>query len=326
MDNQFNDFVGKIVLNSVSGSQLYGTDTPESDRDYRGIFIPTSDYMFGLLKMPEESEFGSIVDKDSSNKNTKYSVDAKYFEIRKFINLAAKCNPNLIEMVFVNDASIIECSEEFDVIRVMYDKFLSRESIYKRFGEYAKSQRYKMVVKLEHYNLYKEFESEYNSLVTKDSNYKNELISILVERKLISNLSIEKDCIKFADTHFTKSHTLYKCYKQVKERLDKISNREELVLKYGYDTKFASHYIRLLLEGIELLNTGKLEFPLEYAYIIKGIKLGQKSLDDVLFFGESLENNLRAAYEKSKVREYSDFEFLNNMTIKMLKNYYLKSY
>ena len=30
-----------FIIKSVFGSHLYGTDTPESDRDYKGIFIPS---------------------------------------------------------------------------------------------------------------------------------------------------------------------------------------------------------------------------------------------------------------------------------------------
>ncbi len=316
--------IDKIILKNISGSQLYGTNTPNSDQDYNGIFIPAEQYIFGLLRLTEESEDGTVIKKDKNNKNTKESVDIKLFEIRKFINLAIKCNPNILEMLFLNDESIIESSQEYETIRKNYDKFLSKELIYKKFGEYAKTQRYKMMIKLEHYKLYKEFESEYNALVKQDENYKDELISLLIERKLINNLKIKKDSIEFADTHFIKSHTLYKCYKQVRERLSKVTNREELILKYGYDTKFASHYIRLLLEGIELLETGRLEFPLKYADEIKKIKSGEYMLNEILKEGENIERKLNTSYENSKISNRADFDFLNNMMIKILKNYYNK--
>jgi predicted nucleotidyltransferase len=319
-----NNLINKIILKNISGSQLYGTNTPDSDQDYNGIFMPAEQYIFGLLRLTEESEDGTVIKKDENNKNTKDSVDIKLFEIRKFINLALKCNPNILEMLFINDKNIIKSSQEYKTIKKNYNKFLSKKSIYKRFGEYAKTQRHKMVIKLEHYNLYKEFENEYNTLIKENENYKDELISLLIERKLINNLKIKKDNIEFADTHFTKSHTLYKCYKQIKEKLNKITNRKELISKYGYDTKFASHYIRLLLEGIELLETGKLEFPLKYADKIKQIKSGGYSLNEILKEGENIEKKLNTSYENSKVRDHADFDFLNNMTIKILKNHYCK--
>ncbi len=319
------DLIEKIILNSTSGSQLYGTTTPDSDVDYRGIFLPSKKYLYGLSRLIEESEKGTIIDKDKNNKNTKHAIDVKYFELKKFINLASKCNPNILEMVFLNNENIIECTEEYEIIRNNSDKFLSKIFIYERFREYAKAQRYKMIIKLDNYNLYKKFVNRYNELISENESYKNELISILIERKLIDNMNIQSSNIEFADTHFLRSHTLYSCYKQINERLSKVSNREELVLKYGYDTKFASHYIRLLLEGIELLETGKLEFPLKHANVIKKIKLGNYTLDEILTIGENIENEFKLTFEKSKINDYSDFDFLNEMTIKMFEDNYVNN-
>ena len=318
------DLIEKIILNSTSGSQLYGTTTPDSDVDYRGIFLPSKKYLYGLSRLIEESEKGTIIDKDKNNKNTKHAIDVKYFELKKFINLASKCNPNILEMVFLNNESIIESSEEYETIRNNSDKFLSKIFIYERFREYAKAQRYKMIIKLDNYKLYKKFVNRYNELILENESYKNELISILIERKLIDDMNIQSSNIEFADTHFLRSHSLYACYKQINERLSKVSNREELVLKYGYDTKFASHYIRLLFEGIELLETGKLEFPLKDANTIVEIKLGNYSLNEILEMGENMENEFRISFERSKVNDYSDFDFLNNMTIKMFEDNYTK--
>ena len=38
-------------------------------------------------------------------------------------------------------------------------------------------------------------------------------------------------------------------------------NRPELVAKYGYDTKFAMHALRLGYEGIEMMTHGRLTLP-----------------------------------------------------------------
>jgi len=33
----------KCIVEMVFGSHLYGTDTPESDKDYKGVFMPARD-------------------------------------------------------------------------------------------------------------------------------------------------------------------------------------------------------------------------------------------------------------------------------------------
>jgi hypothetical protein len=39
------------------------------------------------------------------------------------------------------------------------------------------------------------------------------------------------------------------------------TNRPELVAVHGYDTKYAMHALRLGLQGVELLSSGKITFP-----------------------------------------------------------------
>lgn len=42
----------------------------------------------------------------------------------------------------------------------------------------------------------------------------------------------------------------------------RVPNRPELIERYGYDTKFASHALRLGRQGVELMTTGHLTLPL----------------------------------------------------------------
>ena len=47
------------ILEIRSGSHLYGTNTPESDEDFVGIFMPPKEYVYGL-KSVEEVDLGVI--------------------------------------------------------------------------------------------------------------------------------------------------------------------------------------------------------------------------------------------------------------------------
>ncbi|HET9970879.1 MAG TPA: nucleotidyltransferase domain-containing protein [Streptosporangiaceae bacterium] len=62
------------------------------------------------------------------------------------------------------------------------------------------------------------------------------------------------------------------------------TNRPELVAVHGYDTKYAMHALRLGLQGIELLTTGRITLPVpepdrEY---LRSIRRGEQPLAEVL--------------------------------------------
>ena len=62
------------------------------------------------------------------------------------------------------------------------------------------------------------------------------------------------------------------------------TNRPELVALHGYDTKYAMHALRLGLQGVELLTTGRITLPVpepDRAYL-RSVRHGDVPLDDVL--------------------------------------------
>lgn len=85
------------------------------------------------------------------------------------------------------------------------------------------------------------------------------------------------------------------------ERGQKDVNRPELVAKYGFDTKYAMHMLRLGFQGLELMATGRLTFPMkqpERDYLI-GVRTGKESLQNVMTRGGELEKELQETWETS---------------------------
>ena len=76
-------------------------------------------------------------------------------------------------------------------------------------------------------------------------------------------ISFHSDFASIGGLNFNLNVKISDVYNSVCERLKKASHRSEGWTKYGLDLKFCSHCIRLMLEGKELLETGKIEFPLK---------------------------------------------------------------
>lgn len=113
-----------ILFETVSGSHAYGTATPTSDRDIRGIFI-----------LPEEAIFGlDYVEQINDEKN-----DIVFYEIRRFLELTASNNPTILELLNAPEDCIVKKHPLFDLIVKEKDKFITK--ICKNsFGGYAKQQ------------------------------------------------------------------------------------------------------------------------------------------------------------------------------------------
>jgi uncharacterized protein len=62
------------------------------------------------------------------------------------------------------------------------------------------------------------------------------------------------------------------------------TNRPELVAVHGYDTKYAMHALRLGLQGVELLTTGRVTLPVPEPHraYLRSIRRGERPLAEVL--------------------------------------------
>lgn len=110
------------------GSHAYGTSLPTSDLDLRGICIPPRQYYFG---------FGSF------EQACQTEPDLTVFELRKFMRLAADCNPNAIEILFTDPSDHLVVSPQLKILLEHRDDFLSTKALH-TFSGYAASQLHRI--------------------------------------------------------------------------------------------------------------------------------------------------------------------------------------
>lgn len=96
---------------------------------------------------------------------------------------------------------------------------------------------------------------------------------------------------------------------------NKKTNRPELVHKYGYDTKFAYHMIRLGVQGVELMRTGELKLPMNERQIefLMAIRNGEPDKETMLQSSYELEEKLREAIEGSQLPANPDVDGINKL-------------
>jgi len=112
-----------IIYRCVMGSKAYGLETEESDFDRRGIYLAPAELQWSLFGTPEQFEDNA--------------AQACYWELQKFLVMALRANPNILECLYsplVEKATPL--AEELLSIR---RGFLS-QMIFQTFNGYALSQ------------------------------------------------------------------------------------------------------------------------------------------------------------------------------------------
>src|SRR5687767_11333145 len=122
---------GHPILAGVVGSQAYGLATPTSDTDILGIYVTPTLHHF-RLNPPAETVDGKVsVDGVPAG-------DATWHEVAKFARLALKCNPTVLELLWLPEYTVEE-AEGQDLLDIR-SAFLSAKYVRDAYLGYATQQ------------------------------------------------------------------------------------------------------------------------------------------------------------------------------------------
>jgi uncharacterized protein len=116
-----------VIYKCVVGSRAYGLDHSESDVDRRGVYLPPAEMHWSLYGVPEQLE------------NTE--TDECYWELQKFLTLALKANPNVLEVLY--SPLVEQVADLGQELLDMRAAFLSK-LVYQTYNGYVQSQFKKM--------------------------------------------------------------------------------------------------------------------------------------------------------------------------------------
>src|SRR4030095_14832405 len=112
-----------IIYRCVVGSRAYGLDTESSDTDLRGVYLARADLQWSLFGAPEQFEDNS--------------AQTCYWELQKFLVMALKANPNILESLY---SPMVEKQTPLGTeLLALRGCFLS-QMVFQTFNGYAMSQ------------------------------------------------------------------------------------------------------------------------------------------------------------------------------------------
>lgn len=335
-----------LIYKVRSGSHAYGTNLPTSDEDFAGIFIPPIEYFFGLQSfdlLSEQSE-----------------VDRSYYSLRKFANLAVANNPNVLELLFVDNKDVQLATKSAMVLRENRFLFLSQRC-QKTFVGYAKAQLHRIRTHTKWLN--------------------QELADMAILEPLVIAGKVTKDWIawrfgenmlkRFSDAHFYSFHMkneeeileLFKgsyivcpnpedkrflkelapgkhlfqkhLYDEAKKKRDQYVTwmaernpvRHETELQFGYDTKHAMHLVRLLRAGHEILTTGDLHVRRPDAAELLEIRAGKWTYEQITRYSDDMVGKIEGLTDSQfKVPSTPNVQKISSLVIQLTQEHLFGSH
>ena len=336
------------ILLCRAGSHSYGTATPDSDEDYKGVCMGEKRHYFGSAVF-EQAEMKK--------------PDTVVFEIRKYFRLCAAANPNVLEALFVDPSDQLLVSPIGEKLIENRDKFLSKRVKHTLCG-YAHSQVSRMkrhrewlLHAVDSFPTRAELGLPERTLIPQDQmqalqseidkqldrynfdwldelseamkiKVRNAMSEMLAELKITTEdmwlsaarkIGMSDNFIQLMqkEREYTNKKREYEQYQEWKRNRNPKRAADEA--KWGFDRKHAYHLIRLTRMAREVLTTGKMLVKRPDAEELIAIRNGAWTFDEIVNFAESEDKALNPIYEACTILPKTpDFEALEELCISLV--------
>ena len=348
------------ILLVRAGSHAYGTNTPTSDLDVRGIMIPPSDYYLGMKRVEQFQEAGD---------GTETKPDLVVYELRKDLNLAADANTNILELLFCDDSDVLKITPAGEKLRASRHLFLSKKARH-TFSGYAMSQLKKIeshrrwllhppsappcradfglpertVIPADQLAaatamMMRKVADWENTLPTFGVDCADEASTIAMRDRVVETLTeihaattdervLAAGRVLGFDDNFLDLLDRERRYEQKRREWDSFKAwkatrneaRSELECKYGYDTKHGMHLVRLMRTCAEILTSGTVLVKRPDAAELLSIRQGAWSYERLIGWARDQDAKMAALAAASTLPHSPDREAIGTLCETLLRD------
>lgn len=334
--------VDNLICRHYSGSRSYGTSLPSSDVDIRGVFVADPIHV--------RTQFFPI-----REANIAAEQDTVLYELSQFMDLALKCNPNVIETLWVDQGDVIVDSTAYQMLRGAAPMLLSKKIAYTTSG-YALSQ----LKRIKGHNRWianpqperRPQQVDFVSLVhnfTPDKVLKFKLdhyergfrlipfgsnLFGLYKNPMTATFDLVTGVLKTeydGQTHELPAPLMLVQYNKQQHgeaaivwenywrwKRERNVTRSALEEAHGYDTKHAMHLVRLLRMGAEALETGVVNVRRPDAEELLAIRNGAWTYEQVVEYAEDMDNRVQnVLYQNSDLRKSPDIKYAARLMLQI---------
>ncbi|MBU0630980.1 MAG: nucleotidyltransferase domain-containing protein [Candidatus Margulisbacteria bacterium] len=316
----------KIVYLTQAGSKLYGTDSPESDDDYAGIFIPT----YKRLLLKENIDNIKRTTGCDNSKNKKEDIDISLISIHEFFKLLQKGDVTAVDLMFSmlrTDTILFQEKWFTSIIKDNIKQLITKQS--NAFVQYCLNHARKNGIKARRleslevvYKILcdqKEFTDEDKIALIFDR-HKDVLESIDNCKFITKNMNgAMKQFLCIFDKMYQDTLPIGDFKRIINERIKAYGSRSRNAIK-NVDFRALSHSCRVICEIIQLLKEQKIDFPLPELdrTFIRKVKLGIISFEEVEIYIEKHLDLVESLEEKSSLPKKLNKNLVDNLIISIL--------
>lgn len=313
------------IVKIVFGSHLYGTDTPESDKDYKGIFMPSpKDIMLGNIP----KSINNQKQKAQGEKNTKDDIDEEMYSLHYFIKLALKGETAALDMLHAPRNMLVgEHHPIWDELQANRHLFYTKNL--KSFVGYARGQAAKYGLKGSRLNVAQEFVDLLTHIMSLDN-------TGLAKMETVWHALPENEHARFIEDNQNGVRQYQICGKIVQSSqkityahnimsgfVNKFGERAKLAAENkGVDWKAMSHALRAAYQVKSILQHGVIQYPLLEAEYLKNVKAGELDfMTNVMPELEYIMELVEGLAAKSPLPEKPDHKFWDKWLCSTVKQY-----
>jgi hypothetical protein len=311
-----------LIVELRFGSHLYGTATPQSDVDFKAVYIPAAR---DILLQRVRGAISRPSDKAPGEKNAPGAVDHDMHSLQRYLELLAEGQTMALDMLFAPDNAMIRSPAPlWREIQANAPRLVTRRA--SAFVRYCRQQANKYGIKgsrvavaREALSLLAAAEATYGA-TGKLSAAETEVARFadgtehvaLVDMPMPSGQLVRHLEVCGRKMPFTSS---IKSARDIAQRMvDEYGQRALQAERHeGIDWKALSHAVRVGREALELFATGTITFPLPYAAEILAIKRGERTYQEVAEAIDQLLVDVEAAALASSLREEPDQAFIDDL-------------
>ncbi len=298
----------RMILMGLGGSYAYGTNNENSDIDFRGVTLNLPSDLLGLTEFEQYEDV---------------HTDTVIYSFNKMIKLLLECNPNIIELLGLDDSQYLIKTELGQILLDNRHLFLSKRAA-KSFGGYAGAQlrrlqnaiaRDSMPQQEREQHIYRSVKNALEDFARKNDMFDKGTIHIYIDK----SDNPERETELFIDAQYT--HLPLRDYENmlgamnnVVRDYDKIGKRNKKK-DDNHLNKHAMHLIRLFMMAIDILEKGQIKtHRTDDLELLRSIRRGDFQKEDKNFSDEfyailsDYENRLERATKNTILPDNPDME------------------